>query len=332
MEVTLSGFCDEVCESKNIDEQFGVFSALGMSYVTLRFLDVGNGIKNVMQLTGNELDLVRRKLDYYGISVSSLGSPIGKVKLLDFDDGTANAFRPFDEYLESEVKHAATLAKTLDTKLVRGFSFYHPRGTAADEYLDLVSDRLKAIAEVFDSEGLTFGLEVEANLVGHTGEILAELSRRAAHPALVLIFDGGNLVTQGFDTDSIFSQWQVMRDGLGWLHVKDYAADRMDKVRDGATAGWVDEEKLDRFVPVELGDSGYERVFSDLKANHRDLMARLNRRGVDQIFVDLEPHLRQGGQFGGFSGPDGFGIALRSLCQMLDRVGISYRLREFESM
>ena len=47
---------------------------------------------------------------------------------------------------------------------------------------------------------LTFGLEVEANLVGQTGELLAEIHRQVNHPALVLIFDGGNLVTQGFDT------------------------------------------------------------------------------------------------------------------------------------
>ena len=36
-----------------------------------------------------------------------------------------------------------------------------------------------------------------------------------------------------------------------------------------------------------------------------------------------------GGQFGGFSGPDGMGVAVRSLCHVLDYVGIGYHLRDF---
>jgi hypothetical protein len=39
--------------------------------------------------------------------------------------------------------------------------------------------------------------------------------------------------------------------------------------------------------------------------------------------------LKGGGQFGGFSGPDGMGVALRSLCRVLDYVGLDYHLRDF---
>jgi hypothetical protein len=50
------------------------------------------------------------------------------------------------------------------------------------------------------------------------------------------------------------------------------------------------------------------------------------------VFLDLEPHLKGGGQFGGFSGPDGMGVALRSLCRVLDYVGIGYHLRDFDDI
>jgi hypothetical protein len=33
-----------------------------------------------------------------------------------------------------------------------------------------------------------------------------------------------------------------------------------------------------------------------------------------------------------FSGPDGFGVALRSLCKTLDYVGIDYHLRDFDDV
>ena len=55
----------------------------------------GSGIKNVMQLTKSEISKIRHLQDEYGLNVSSIGSPIGKVKLLDVDDGTQNAFVPF---------------------------------------------------------------------------------------------------------------------------------------------------------------------------------------------------------------------------------------------
>ena len=56
---------------------------------------------------------------------------------------------------------------------------------------------------------------------------------------------------------------------------------------------------------------------------------KLRRRGIPGVFLDLEPHLKGGGQFGGFSGPDGMGVALRALCRVLDYVGLDYHLRDF---
>ena len=39
-----------------------------------------------------------------------------------------------------------------------------------------------------------------------------------------------------------------------------------------------------------------------------------------------------GGQFGGFSGPDGMGVALRGLCKVLDYTAIDYHLRDFDDI
>ena len=59
---------------------------------------------------------------------------------------------------------------------------------------------------------------------------------------------------------------------------------------------------------------------------------RLKKRGVPGVFLDLEPHVKGGGQFGGFSGPDGMGVALRGLCRVLDYSGIGYHLRDFDDV
>ncbi len=48
-----------------------------------------------MKLTRAEITKIRHQEDEYGLNVTSIGTPIGKVKLLDKADGTKNTFVPF---------------------------------------------------------------------------------------------------------------------------------------------------------------------------------------------------------------------------------------------
>jgi sugar phosphate isomerase/epimerase len=327
--VILSGFADEAAGKKDkaAVEQFTAFAALGLQYYSIRFIDVGDGTKNVMQLTKQEIQKVRRMQEEFGLRVSSIGSPIGKVKLLDVDDGTHNAYVPFKKYLGREVKKVCELAQALETKLIRGFSFYHPRGTKPEDHLPQVVDQLGQIAEACGRAGLTFGLEVEANLVGETGHLLAQIYRQVNHPAMVLIFDAANILVQGYTASEVFEQYKAMKPGLGWLHIKDYHHPRPVKRR-----GHVDEDALANFVPSDAGGSGHEAVLRDLAGTLPKMESKLRRRGVPGVFLDLEPHVKGGGQFGGYSGPDGMGVALRALCRVLDYVGIQYHLRDFDDI
>jgi sugar phosphate isomerase/epimerase len=325
--VILSGFADEAANQKTAEQQFSAFSAVGLQYFTLRFIDAGNGIKNVMELNKSEIGRIRNLQGEYGINISSIGSPIGKVKLLDVEDGTKNRFVPFKQYLSKEVAKACELAHAFETKLIRGFSFYHPKDSEAEKHLPQAVDQLGKIAEACHRSDLTFGLEIEANLVGHTGQLLAEIHSQINHPALMLIFDAANVVVQGYSSDEIFQQYLAMKPGLGWMHIKDYrhpkAAQRV---------GHVNEDALRHFVPADLGDSGHEVILRDFASAIPALERRLKRRGIPGVFLDLEPHVKGGGQFGGFSGPDGFGVALRGLCRTLDYVGIGYHLRDFDDI
>jgi len=327
--VILSGFADEAADKKDksVVQQFTAFAALGMQYYSIRFVDLGDGTKNVMKLTRSEIQKIRRLQDEYGLNVSSIGSPIGKVKLLDVDDGTHNVYIPFKKYLNGDVNKVCEIAHAFETKLIRGFSFYHPRGTDPREHLPQVVDQLGQIAEVCHRSDLTFGLEVEANLVGETGHLLADIYRQVNHPAMVLIFDAANIVVQGYSPSELFEQYQAMKPGLGWLHIKDY-----HNPKPVAKGTPIDEEALANFVPCDRGDSGHEAILRDLATILPKLEKKLRRRGIPGVFLDLEPHVKGGGQFGGFSGPDGMGVAQRALCRVLDYVGIEYHLRDFDDI
>src|SRR5262245_48734246 len=89
-QVILSGFADAAANQKTAVQQFAAFAAVGLQYYSIRFIDAGNGIKNVMELTKAEIQHIRHLEDEYGLNVASIGSPIGKVKLKDVDDGSKN--------------------------------------------------------------------------------------------------------------------------------------------------------------------------------------------------------------------------------------------------
>lgn len=324
--VILSAFADEAAIHKTAVEQFAALAALGLQYYSLRFVDVGTGVKNVMDLTKADITKLRHCEDEFGMNVASIGSPIGKVKLVDVEDGTKNRFVPFDKYM-NDVKWACELAHAFETKLIRGFSFYPPKGADPWEYVPQAADQLAQIAETCHRSDLTFGLEVEANLVGQTGQLMAELHRRANHPALLTIFDGANIVCQGYDTQATFQQYLVMKPSIGWMHVKDFLDPGVEKA-----VGHVDEDALKHFVPADQGDSGYAQVLADFAKEIPALEKRLTRRGIPGVILDLEPHLKGGGQYGGFSGPDGMSVALTGLRRVLDFVGIDYHLRDFDDV
>ncbi len=339
-DVVLTGFCDEICWDKNLERQFAVAAGLGMEWVSLRFFDLGSGVKNILAADSQDLDQIRKLLETYGLRVSSIGSPLGKVKLLDVADGTNNPYRPFAEYLDNEVTRICEIARQIEAPLVRGFSFYHPCGSDPASHLSEAASRLAQIADRCAADRLIFGLEVEANLIGQTGDLVHHLVVSAGKPNLLSIFDGANLVVQGMTASEVWKQYLAMRGSLGWVHVKDYlagsAASDSPAAEPAVSSGravspHVEEESLAAFVPVGLGESAYPQVLPDLKRELPAIRQRLQTGGWNAplVFLDLEPHLRKGGQFGGYSGPDGFGVALRYLCKLLDRSGLSYRLRDW---
>ncbi|MEM1063116.1 MAG: sugar phosphate isomerase/epimerase, partial [Planctomycetota bacterium] len=173
------------------------------------------------------------------------------------------------------------------------------------------------------AHGLLFGLEVEANLVGRTGGLLKEIHAQLADAALVLIYDVGNLITQGFSPDATYAEYEAMKPGLGWVHVKDYRP--LTEPTD--TAGYVEEDALSDYRAVDAGSGVYQRVIADLKDDFDAHAAKAEKLGLAGPLFDLEPHVRGGGQYGGYSGPDGLGVAMRALCSALEEAGCTHDRR-----
>jgi hypothetical protein len=111
------------------------------------------------------------------------------------------------------------------------------------------------------------------------------------------------------------------------VHIKDYRP-----VKAAARGKHVEEDALAHFVPADIGAGGHDKILADLRGMLPALTKKLSRRGIPGVFMDLEPHVRGGGQFGGTSGPDGMGIAVRGLCRVLDKAKVAYHLRDFDDL
>ena len=326
-DVILSGFADEGPVSKRAEEQLTMMSALGLAYYTIRFIDMGSGVKNVMELSDDEIAQLKDMHKAFGMSVSSLGSPLGKVKLLDQDDGTQNRYVPIDEYLEKDVQRAIELSQALDTKLIRGFSYYHPKGEDPWKYLDQAADYLAQIVEACAKAGIVYGLEVESALVGGDGDTLIALHEKINSPYSCIIPDVGNMESMGHSPDSAFEHYTKMKPGVGWIHIKGFNNPPNTEMLAAA-----EKRGLTRFIPVDRGDSGHEQVLRDFLLLVPEIKERILPLGVPGVFIDLEPHVKGGGQFGGVSGVDGFGVAYRALCRLLDYLGYTYPLTGYEDL
>ncbi len=232
---TLSGFSDEIDEM--IPVQFEHLNQLGIRYFEPRGI---NG-KNISALSDDEVLALKEEMDRYGISVSSIGSPIGKIRITD-------DFEPHMEQLARTIR----TAKMLGTRFIRMFSFYIPDGKY-EEYRDEVMRRLKAMTAMAEEEGVILLHENEKGIYGDIAPRCLDLLTEVASPCLKAVFDPANFVQCGQKTFP--EAYELLKDHVVYMHIKDALADGT-VVPSGYGEGHVAE------ILQALSDRGYEGFLS----------------------------------------------------------------------
>ena len=147
--IYISGFADEI--SPDFTEQLKTVTSLGMHYISLRSADG----KNIAEYTPDEVrEKLMPRLAQYGVKVSSIGSPVGKVGVED-EAG-------FAEHLAG-LERLCEICKLLDCRYIRMFSFFIPHGKDPDSYRDVVIEK---------------GAKVEDCIIMEGGRILSDASLR----------------------------------------------------------------------------------------------------------------------------------------------------------
>jgi sugar phosphate isomerase/epimerase len=215
------------------------------------------------------------------------------------------------------MRRIADIARELGAAIVRVFSFFLPPGEPPGRHRAQVIDRMATLAEIAAGQSLVLAHENEKEIFGDTPGRCADLIASVNSPALRATFDAANFVQCGvrpFD-----EAYDLLRPYLVYLQVKDALAAARFPARLRELAGYAATLARHR-VPVLQG----RRVLAaEGDGQVRETLAPLRDSGFDG-FVSLEPHLAQAGRHGGFSGPEGFTRASRSLKFILNDLGIPY--------
>ncbi len=197
-----SAFCDESGEA-TIGGQMAACKANGITHMELRGFGPDLSINNLSVEQAKEM---KTEIDKEGMKVSSIGSGYGKINIKD----------DFEPHFEA-FKNTVEVAKILEAKYIRMFSFYFDEGDDFDVYRDEVIRRVKAFVDYADENGLVCCHENEKGIYGDTAERCLDVLE-ACEGKLRAVFDPANFIQCGVDT---VKAYDMLEDYIEYFHVKD---------------------------------------------------------------------------------------------------------------
>jgi len=225
-----SGFADEA--SPVLTKQLELLHELQIPHIELRGVDG----KNISELTLEETKALHQRLEEAKITVSAIGSPLGKIKISDDFDAHLKVF-----------DHVMKQAEILETKNIRMFSFYESEG-----HDDEVYRRIETFLKHTPS-GFTLLHENEKGIFGYNTENCLELMSRFYSDAFQATFDPANFIQEQVVP---MDAYEALSPYVAYVHVKDALFEDASVV----PAGMGDAEwpMLLRYMRV----CGYEGIFS----------------------------------------------------------------------
>lgn len=200
----LSAFADEI--SPEPAEQLSVLKVSGVKHIEFR----SAWKTNVLALSDTQIAEFKGLIEKDGVTLSAIGSPIGKIKIDD----------PFEPHLE-KFQRAIDLCKVFGTPNIRIFSYYPPDNFDGNwaPYRDEVIRRMKVKTQIAEKAGIMLFHENEHRIYGDSPERLADLFNSVKSASLKAAFDPANFVYCGYDP---IEGWNVCKEHTAHFHIKDW--------------------------------------------------------------------------------------------------------------
>jgi len=159
----------------------------------------------------NKTDDIRRVLKKYDLKVSAIASPFFKA-----DIGSDGEYQKHLNIL----KNCITLAKSLDTNIIRGFTFWR-KNHLDDYYLEKIIEKFQKPLEIVESEDVLLGIENEPSTFVGNGRELALFLDRLGSKNVKAIWDPGNNIWDLSGETPYPDGYRYVKDKIIHVHIKD---------------------------------------------------------------------------------------------------------------
>lgn len=234
--INLSGFADEI--NPQLDEQIRVLKKFGMHYVEMR----GANGKGLVEYPLDEVEKIKEQLDENDIHLSSVGSPIGKIPIV----------QDFEEHFKLFC-HTINIAHVMEVPYIRMFSFFMPEGEDPEKYHDEVFRRVGRMADYAAKHNVILLHENEKEIYGDVADRCKKLMEEFYSDHFKAVFDFANFVQCHQDTKEAY---EMLKPYIEYVHVKDAEWESGQVVPAGHGDGNVKE------ILKMLKESGYEGFLS----------------------------------------------------------------------
>lgn len=220
--IKLCAFSDEASDS--VEGQITALSRNNIKLIELRSI----GGVNVKDFTDEQARDYAKKLSENGIKVWSIGSPLGKVDIME----------NFSEY-EKTVRRVYEIANIFECDKVRVFSFYNAYGES-----EKVFENLRRMVKIAGEYGITLYHENEK---GVYGDVVWRVENIAANVSgLKFVFDPANYVQEGEDVTAALKK---VGKQTTYFHIKDAIKGSGEIVPAGEGNG-----EIEKLISLVTGD------------------------------------------------------------------------------
>lgn len=209
--------------------------------------------KNPDELNSDDIAGIKRILREADLSVSAVASPFFKCEI--------DSEEAYETHLEI-LKRCIALSAELDTRLIRGFTFWH-KGSLKDN-LDRIAERFREPVRMLEMTDRILALEPDPSVFASNGSLVRKVLERIDSPHVRALWDPGNDIFDPQGEIPYPDGYEQIRPYMVHMHLKDAVM-----TEHGAES-----------VPVGTGAVDYKEHFK-----------RLIRDGYDG-YVALETHYR----------------------------------------
>ncbi|MCD6564152.1 MAG: sugar phosphate isomerase/epimerase [Thermoproteales archaeon] len=201
---------------------------------------------------------IKAILRKYDLAVSDIASPFFKADI--------DSEEEYKKHIEI-LKDVISLAKSLDTNIIRGFIFWR-KGEFID-YIDKIVERFQEPLDIISDEGVILAIENEPSTFATNARLVVDFLNRVKHKNLGAVWDPGNDLGDPYEEVPYPDGYNIIKPYMIHVHIKDGKKIAKEKVE---------------FVPVGEGDVDYlSQIIALLKDNYKG-------------YVSLETHWRVKGQ------------------------------------